>query len=216
MKQLYFRYSLLTLSLYLVAFGVSLISHSNLGAPPISCLAFVLSLNTPFSLGFYMLGINLLLIIGQLLLLGRNGINDFKKELIMQLPVSILFSIFIDISMRLVATIHPSNYLSSLAMLIAGCCVLAIGIVIEVIADVAMNSGEYIVQIAAKIFNKEFGIIKLTNDIILVFFAVLTSVLLSGGQFNGIGEGTLIVALLTGPLVRIFTPYFAWLRSLID
>jgi uncharacterized membrane protein YczE/cytidylate kinase len=212
MKQLIYRYLLLALSLFIVAFGVSLISHSTLGSPPISCLAFVLSLHTPLSLGFYMLGSNILLIVGQLILLGRSGIGEFKKELILQIPISIFFSLFIDLSMKIVASIHPSNYLWSLGILAAGCCILAIGIVIEVIADVAMNSGEYIVQIATKKFKKEFGIVKLINDIILVLLALMAALLLGKGHLDGVREGTIIVAVITGPLVKIFSPYFAWLR----
>ncbi len=212
MKQLVYRYLLLTFSLFLIAFGVALISHSTLGAPPISCLAFVLSLHTPLSLGAYMLVINTMLIIGQLILLGRDGIKDFKKELMLQIPISIAFSLFIDLSMAIIASVHPSNYIWSIGILVAGCCILAIGIVIEVIANVAMNSGEYIVQIATKKFKKEFGIVKLINDIILVVLAVIAALLLGKGRLDGVREGTVMVAIITGPLIKLFSPYFAWLR----
>ena len=216
MKQLAYRYLLLTLSLFLLAFGVSLISHSTLGAPPISCLAFVLSLHTPLSLGVYMLAINALLIVGQLMLLGRSGIGEFKKELILQVPVSILFSLFIDLSMKIVAPIHPSSYLWCVGVLVVGCCILALGIVIEVIANVAMNSGEYIVQIATKKFRKEFGVVKLINDVTLVLLAVVAALLLGRGHLDGVREGTVAVAIITGPLIKLFSPYFAWLRRWLD
>jgi uncharacterized membrane protein YczE/cytidylate kinase len=158
-----------------------------------------------------MLVINGLLIVGQLILLGSSGIKEFKRELILQIPVSILFSLFLDLCMKLVSGVHLSNYAWSLAILVAGCCILAIGIVIEVIANVAMNSGEYIVQIATKKFKKEFGIVKLINDITLVLLAVVAALILGKGHLDGVREGTIMVALLTGPLVRSLTPYFAWL-----
>lgn len=215
-KELSARYLLLTFSLFLIAFGVSLITKSALGAAPISALAYVLSLFTPLSMGFYMLVVNALLIIGQMILLGGKGIREFKKELILQIPISIAFSVFVDMSLWMQSSIVPNNYVVSLFVLFLGAFVLALGIAIEVIANVAMNSGEYIVQIATRKFKKDFGTLKIINDVTLVSFAIIAALVLSGGTLQGVREGTVIVALVTGFIVRSISPYLGWLKRAVN
>lgn len=215
-KEIVVRYALLVFSLFLIAFGVSLITRSTLGAAPISALAFVLSLFTSPSMGFYMLVVNALLIVGQMMLLGKQGIREFHKELLLQVPVSIIFSVFVDLSLWMQSSIVPDNYFTCLLTLLAGAFVLASGIAIEVVANVAMNSGEYIVQIATRKFKKDFGTLKIINDITLVSLAILAALILSGGKLEGVREGTVIVALVTGFIVRGISPSLNGLRRALD
>lgn len=215
-KEIVIRYLLLVFSLFLIAFGVSLITKSTLGAAPISALAFVLSLFTSPSMGTYMLVVNGLLIIGQMLLLGIHGIREFRKELLLQIPVSVVFSVFVDLSLWMQSSIIPGNYFVCLLVLLAGAFVLASGIAIEVVANVAMNSGEYIVQIATRKFKKDFGTLKIINDITLVSLAIIAALLFSGGKLEGVREGTVIVACITGFIVRRISPFLNGLRCALD
>ena len=53
------------IGLYFVALGVAMILLSGLGSSPISSWAYVMSLNTPLSVGFYSFLMNAMLIVGQ-------------------------------------------------------------------------------------------------------------------------------------------------------
>lgn len=86
-----------------------------------------------------------------------------------------------------------------------GCVSMAAGVSLEVLADVAMVSGEYFVHVASDRFKIHFGTVKLMFDVSLVVIAVACSWMLAG-QIDGIREGTLLAALLTGPLVKLFLP----------
>ncbi len=205
------RYLIFTVALFFSAFGVSLVTKSYLGTSPISSIPYVMSLNTPLTMGTYIFILNMILIAAQMLMLGRRGIVDKKIDLLMQIPVSVLFGVFIDVTMAMLGSYNPSVYVLKIVSLIAGCAVLALGISLEVVADVTMVSGEYTVQIASKRFKAQFGTMKIAFDVTLVVIAVALSFILSG-HIEGLREGTVIVALLTGPFVRLISPWLDFLR----
>lgn len=210
-KELFRRYLIFTVALFFSAFGVSLVTKSYLGTSPISSIPYVMSLNTPLTMGTYIFILNMILIAAQMLMLGRRGIVDKKIDLLMQIPVSVLFGVFIDVTMAMLGSYNPSVYVLKIVSLIAGCAVLALGISLEVVADVTMVSGEYTVQISSKRFKTQFGTMKIAFDVTLVVIAVTLSFILSG-HIEGLREGTVIVALLTGPFVRLISPWLDFLR----
>lgn len=210
-KELFRRYLIFTVALFFSAFGVSLVTKSYLGTSPISSIPYVMSLNTPLTMGTYIFILNMILIAAQMLMLGRRSIVDKKIDLLMQIPVSVLFGVFIDVTMTMLGSYNPSVYVLKIVSLIAGCAVLALGISLEVVADVTMVSGEYTVQIASKRFKAQFGTMKIAFDVTLVVIAVALSFILSG-HIEGLREGTVIVALLTGPFVRLISPCLDFLR----
>lgn len=91
------RYIIFLIGLFVNSLGVSLITKANLGTSPISSIPYVLSLNFPLTLGNFTIIFSLLLIILQLLILRKN----FKAEHLLQIPISILFGYFIDLTMLL-------------------------------------------------------------------------------------------------------------------
>ena len=89
------RYLIFLLGLFVNSLGVSLITKANLGTSPISSIPYVLSLNFPFTLGNFTIFFSIFLIVLQLIILRKN----FKLEHILQIPVSIIFGYFIDLTM---------------------------------------------------------------------------------------------------------------------
>lgn len=69
-------------------------------------------------------------------MLGTKGIKANKMELLMQIPVSLLFGVFIDITMSILSFWHPHDYLIQVASCALGGCVMGLGIALEVVADV--------------------------------------------------------------------------------
>lgn len=65
MKDVFKRYLVFVIGLYFLAAGIVLIVRSALGTTPISSVNYVLSLNSPLSLGTCTFLINMLLILGQ-------------------------------------------------------------------------------------------------------------------------------------------------------
>lgn len=195
------RYLVFISGLYFLALGVVFIVKSSLGTTPISSLNYVMSINTPLSLGSWTFITNIIMIIIQLWLVkGKYGTTKDRVEILLQLPLSFIFSAFIDFNMMIMHNIHPNGYMTSLGILFAGCIIQAIGVVLEIKPRVAMMSAEGMVKYISRRRNREFGKVKVYVDIILVAIAVVASLLLSG-KIEGIREGSLVAALITGHIV---------------
>lgn len=102
-------------------------TKASLGTSPISSIPYVLSLKFPPTLGNFTIIFSILLILLQILILRKN----FKIENILQIPVSIAFGYFIDLTMYLFFWVNPGNYAMKLAALLAGCIVLGFGVYLE-------------------------------------------------------------------------------------
>lgn len=199
-KEILKKYSVFILGLYFLAAGIVLIVRSALGTTPISSINYVLSLNTPLSLGTWTFIVNMILILGQFWLIRKNKSRQDIIEILLQMPFSLLFSAFIDFNMALTGNLHPSGYGMSMALLLTGCLVQSVGVVLEIKPKVAMMSAEAFVKYASRCCNKEFGKFKVYFDISLVSLAVIISLLFTQGV-EGIREGSFIAACITGYIV---------------
>ena len=94
MKSTTVRYLVFIIGLYFLSLGIVFIVRSTLGTTPISSLNYVLSLNTPITLGMATFLINMLLILGQFWLIRGFGSMKDKAEILLQIPFSFLFSAF--------------------------------------------------------------------------------------------------------------------------
>lgn len=192
------RYILFFIGLFISSFGVSLITKANLGTSPISSIPYVLSLNIPLTLGQFTIIFSLFLIILQLFILRKN----FKLEHFLQIPISVAFGYFIDITMSLLK-FQPQSYLTAILYLILGCIVLGFGVYMEVLANVAMLPGESFVRAITTVWNTDFGITKIVFDVSMTVIAGIISFFFVH-HLEGVREGTIIAALLVGFLAKIF------------
>ena len=200
------RYIVFLIGFFINSLGVSLITKADLGTSPISSIPYVLSLNFPFTLGQFTIAFSLLLILIQLVILRRN----FKAEHLLQIPISILFGYFIDLTMVMLFFVDPQTYLSSVIHLLIGCVILGFGVYTEVLADVAMLPGESFVRAVSSTWKTEFGSTKVAFDVSLAVIAAVLS-LLFAHRLDGVREGTIIAALLVGFIARLFGRRLAFL-----
>ena len=200
------RYIVFLIGLFINSLGVSLITKADLGTSPISSIPYVLSLNFPFTLGQFTIAFSLLLILIQLVILRRN----FKAEHLLQIPISILFGYFIDLTMVMLFFVDPQTYLSSVVYLLIGCVILGFGVYTEVLVDVTMLPGESFVRAVSSTWKTEFGSTKVAFDVSLAVIAAVLS-LLFAHRLDGVREGTIIAALLVGFIARLFGRRLAFL-----
>lgn len=204
------RYLLFLIGLFVNALGVSLVTKASLGTSPISSIPYVLSLNYPFTLGNFTIFFSIFLILLQILILRRN----FKMENILQIPVSIAFGYFIDLTMYLFFWVNPQNYLVEIIALLAGCFVLGFGVYLEVVADVVMLPGESFVRAIVQTWNTNFGTTKIIFDTSMAVIAGTLSFLFFG-KLDGVREGTIIAALLVGFIARLLGKKLEFVKTLL-
>ena len=202
------RYAVLVASLALAAASVALVIHAELGNSPVSGVNYVLHRAFPvLSLGSYVICFNLVLLIGQILMLRR----DFQLIQLLQIPVSLLLGGFTDLMVWLADFIPTPNYVSRMAVLLAGCAVAAVSVSLSVRADVLMNSGEAFVKALSITVKKKYGSCKVAFDVCSVLLIALLSITFLG-HLEGLREGTVIYALLVGNLVKLVLPRLDWLE----
>ena len=116
-------------------------------------------------------------------------------------------------ALDLIPTQYGGPYPMSLLYLAAGCLVMALGISLEVMADVIMLPGEAFVRALSRALGREFGNVKVCFDSSLTLAAALIA-LFAFHKLNGVREGTLVSALAVGQLVRFYTRRLGGLRVL--
>ena len=195
------RYVLFVISLFISALGVAFTKHGELGVSPISSVANVMSVKLDFfSLGIWLIIWNCVLILGQILILRKK----FKPIQLLQIPLSFLFGYFTDFGLWLVGFIPAESYIMRLVMVFIGIVILGFGVSLSVSANVIMNSGEAFVKAISDTTNKNFGNVKIAFDVSCVVLALILSLLFFDFTIVGTREGTIISALCTGLVVKLF------------
>lgn len=208
------RYLLFCVSLFVNALGIAFITKAALGTSPITSVTYVLSMFTPYTIGQWTIMLNLLFVILEPMLMRRGELKSDLRMYLLQIPISFCFGTFIDICMHFLFWLNPTEYVSMITDLIIGCVILAVGIALEVKANAAMMSGEYFVKVITRRFRGEFGYIKLGFDITLVALACILSLIFMSGIY-GVREGTVVSALIVGPIVHFVSPYYHFLDKWI-
>lgn len=207
------RYIVLVLGLLIMTFSVRLTSATGWGTSPLSTMPNVFYAvfelwEIPISFGVLMFGWNMLLVIAQILLLRKS----FPLIQFLQIPLTLLFSVFLDLSGMLVAALPLTTTGSKIAALAAGILLLAFSVTVTVHAGVVMNSGEGIVKAIADRCHTNFGYTKAALDFLYVLLGIVISFALCG-SLQGVGIGTAALALFTGPIIRVMT---APLHKILD
>ena len=213
------RYILFAVSLFVNAMGIAFITKALLGTSPITSVTYVLSMFTPLTIGQWTIVLNLLFVLFELPFMTRKELKDDLRMFLLQIPISLCFGTFIDLSMNMLYWLEPVKYIDQIIYLLVGCVILAAGITLEVKANVAMMAGEYFVRVISQRFHGEFGYVKLCFDITLVCIACLFSICFMSGIY-GVREGTVAAALLVGPIVHFISPYYRcfdkWINDVKD
>ncbi|MBR0472113.1 MAG: hypothetical protein IJI98_05395 [Methanosphaera sp.] len=201
----YKRYGVYLLSLFIISLGASLSIKANLGTSPLICIPYVSSLITKLSVGTTSFIFNILLIFLQILLLRK----DFHKRQYLQILIGTIFSIFIDFTLMLVNPINPTDYISQLLLLLTSCIVMAFGVLLEIKTEVVYLPGDGIIVAISEVVVKEFGKVKPFIDTSFVITAAILSVAFLG-YLAGVREGTIISALIIGPILRVMRIHLSY------
>lgn len=201
------RYGVFLLGVLLCATGIAFITRAGLGTSPVSSIPFVLSLITPLNMGVYTFLFNMLFLLGEACLQRR-----FTLLQALQIPVTLFFSFCIDAALAFIPSQYGGPYPMSLLYLAIGCPVMALGISLEVLANVIMLPAEAFVRALSRKATREFGDIKVLFDGSITVIAG-TVALVVFGKLNGVREGTLLSSLIVGKLVTFFTRRLSFVQA---
>ena len=203
------RCAVMLAGMFCIGAGIALAKRSGIGTSPISCIPAVLSNWLPsvgvtwISLGVLTFSMNFVFLLIEIALLRRR----FPPIQLTQLLALFVMSWSIDLWGGLFAAIPVDAYLQQLACVVVSVAVMALGVYLEVYADVLMVPAEAVVKVISYVGELPFGRVKVAFDSTLIALAAALSLLLLGGLY-GVREGSLLSALLVGNVVPL------WRRAL--
>ena len=210
MKNFFNRYAISTLGLIVVALGVGLSIKSNLGIAPLSCIPTVLSLKfAHISIGTFTWGFNLLFIILQAFILGK----EFSWKHVLQVLPILIFGYLVDGAVWLFDALEApaTNYLVQILLCLAAVLLTAVGIRLEVVGQGWILPADNCLHVITERTGAKFSTVKVILDVALVAITVILALVFFGlftgnGETVVIREGTLIQAILTGLCMKVTDP----------
>lgn len=187
-----------------VALGVALSRATGLGTSVVSAVPAVLSYATPITMGVFTFILNILFVLAQVIMLRK----DFKPLQFLCVPFVFMFAVCIDVFVPLCELIPMPNYAADLAFIVLASTCTALGVWLQVRAALILLPGDGIVLTISRVFNKDFGKTKMVFDISNVACGVILA-LATMGYLEGVREGTIIMAFLVGPQIRLLSKVFS-------
>lgn len=189
----------LVVGVFLVAAGVAVSIHANLGTSPVTSFPYTLSCVFGMTSGRWTIVVHALFITLQFLVLRKN----FKIYNLLQLPLAILFGSFIDLMNSFLGFLHYENYFQQWVLCIIGIILVGIGVAFEVEADIIVLAIEGFAGAVTEVTGKKFGDIKMLTDCGIVATAVVIG-LVFNGEVYGVREGTVAAAVFVGQIAKLF------------
>lgn len=206
------RYVIYLFSLFIISLGGAISIKANLGTSPIICLPYVSSIIMKMSVGTVCLIFNVFFIAVQVILLR----GDFERRQYLQIIIGTIFSLSIDFSMMLVSFLNPSTYIEQFGLLLLSCLVVAFGVLLEVQTEVVYLPPDGTIVAISKVLKKEFPNVKPFFDTGMVIIAAILSIVFLG-TLAGVREGTIISALIIGPIVKLLQGFFnPYIEAIIE
>lgn len=206
------RYLFFLVGLFVMSIGVAFSIKADLGTSPISSVPYVLSLTVPISVGQLTIAMHCLFVLLQIVILRKK----YQLIQLMQIPVAIVFGMMIDFSVYLLRNLQYSSYFVQWIFCLIGIILVAVGVSMEVTANVVTLAGEGLVLAICKVLPVKFSNMKMCFDCVLVVIAALISILMKG-ELLGIREGTIAAAVFVGLLSKpICLPMTKWMNQWIS
>lgn len=194
---MFLRILLFVVGLSVLSTGISCVTNAHLGTGAVSSTAYVLSLGTDLTMGFYVFLTNAFFFLIEIAIEPK----EILKKAVFQLPICALFGFVIDIAMWVTSFIHPEAYWEQLVMVCVGTAMIGIGAGTMVFARFAILPPEGAVLAFIGRWGGSFGTLRSGADCFLVALAVLLSFYFFG-ELRGIREGTVIAALGGGNVAK--------------
>lgn len=198
------RVIVMFLGLICIAMGIAIAKLAMMGTAPISSVAAVMTeiserFGIPMTMGMWTFVFNLVYFSLEVILLR----SRFKAVQLLQIPLFLVMSVFVDVWLGLYGQFAPQTYPAQFAWLLLSILILGFGIRVQLGSDLLMTPGDAAVQVLAFVSKKRFSKCKVAWDVSLMSLSALTSLLVLGGLYQ-VREGTVISALLVGPAVRLW------------
>jgi len=200
-KNLFGRYMLFLLGLFIASMGVAFSTKAGLGTSPVASVPYSVSLVCPiFTLGGWLNLLGVLQIAVQVLLLGK---KCRPLEIIIQTVLAFVYGYMTDFSCLLIKGIEVDTYIKQLAYMLLGCIILAFGIWIQLKGAVAMLPGEAMNRTISMVTGKKYENVKIFFDVVYISIAAIICLVFIG-RLEGVREGSIFAAIMVGNIIKVY------------
>lgn len=208
------RYVIFALGLFCISMAIGFITKASLGTSPITSIPYSLSLVFPqLSLGNFTILFSLLLVALQYVLTDKASMDRTARvNILLEVVVSFFFGYLVDFSMWVFSDFAPSEYPLQFASVLIGILILAVGVYLQIVANVVMVPGDGFAYALTMRVKKNYGKVRVTSDTTMVVIAALIGIV-GLGTLGGVREGTIVCCLLTGVVARRYMKVLAPLTS---
>lgn len=200
--QFIIRIIIYCLALLLMAFGVALSVNSDLGVSPVNSLPYVVSQILGLQMGTCVTGIFCFYILLQIIILRK----EFQLYNLLQIVFSTIFGYFVDFAKMIVGDFRIPTYFGQLAMLAMSIPLIAVGVLMYMDVQLVPMPMEGLSSCLATKLNRPFPSMKTIVDCIVVLTGIVLCFVFLG-KLDGIREGTIITALVTGKVIALLKVY---------
>lgn len=186
------------LGIAVLALGVVLNIKTNYGVSPVNSVPYCISVIYDLELGNATILCYLVYIGIEVVLMKWN--HSFQFEVLLQLPVGILFGKFTTLFNQVVV-IQPESHAIRIALLLAAVFFTALGVVLTVKMRIVPIPPDGLANEIGKRMKKDLGIGKIVFDLASVAATIGISFFFAG-KIIGVGAGTLVCTLLIGKTIQ--------------
>ena len=196
--QYVWRAGIYCLGLLSLALGVAVSVNSNLGVSPVNSLPYVVSQIIGVQMGTCVTVIFCTYILLQAIILRK----EFNPINLLQIVFSTIFGYFVDFAKALVGDWALPTYFGKLGMLAISIFLIALGVLLYMDVQLVPMPMEGLSSSIAKKLGKPFTTMKTVVDCVVVIAGVVLCFVFLG-RLDGIREGTIITAAVTGKIIAI-------------
>ncbi len=216
-QELLRRYIVFFTAITVGAFGVTMVTRSTLGVNSVACFSYVSSVYFPVTMGSVTIVFNALTLIGQWLIFTPAQRRAERINLLLQVPAIVVFGLMVDVFMYLTRDVIFTAYWEKITCLLISSVIVAVNIALQATAAVTMLSCDAFVRFLAMRIQHRLGTVKLCFDLSLVTSAAAMSIICSDfSEIVGIREGTVIGAVIIGPITQMVLSHLGWLAAWCD
>ena len=193
-----FRVLVYVLGLFFMAAGVAVSVNANLGISPVNSLPYVIGQISGFALSSCVIGVFTVYIIAQIVLLRL----EFKWINLTQLIFSTIFGYFVDFAKWLLGDFCLPTYAGRLVMLAISIVVVSVGVELYLEVNLVPMPMEGMTLALAQVLKKPFPNVKIAVDCTVVLLGLVLSLVFLH-RLDGVREGTVIAAVVTGKMIAL-------------
>ncbi|MCR5808284.1 MAG: DUF6198 family protein [Clostridiales bacterium] len=190
--------------LLFLALGTAFMERADLGISMVVAPAYLIHLKLSQSAAFYTFGTSEYVFQAFLILLLALVMRRFKRAYLFSFATAVIYGFTLDLFMSLAARIPIAGFAMRLVFYAAGLALCSVGVAFFFKTYLIPEAYELFVKEIAEKLGAKTAAVKTVYDIVSCAVGVALSFIFFGfGRFEGVKIGTIVCALVNGPLIGL-------------